>query len=343
MKIIVSDKPSRTKRRRPRQRVLRLLPLAAGLAALGVGVFLWPSGAPPELYSGVDREVVESLFEFRADHTPQRLDVGGTIWSYLSLGEGPETVVFLHGFGGSGDIWWQQLNALSDRARVIAITFPSIRTLDEAAAGVRGVLEDQDLASAHIVGSSMGGLVAQFFAASDPDRVNSLVLANTFLPGEWIRQEVRSQSRGLSLLPTWMVRRGSVRNAERELYPASGGSAVVRDYLTEQIYATSRSTLMGRLDMLQQDFTPPDVDQLGIPTLVLVSANDPVIPESQRSALAQAYPTARVVDLGDVGHFPYLNRPAQYVRALTDFFQFNAPAPADSTFVAGDTEEPVTP
>ncbi|MFF6983478.1 alpha/beta fold hydrolase [Streptomyces sp. NPDC008343] len=100
-----------------------------------------------------------------------------------------EPVVLLHGLGGDASFWEAERKALAERFRVIAIDLrgsgltPTSAVgagIDDLADDVAAVLADQALGSAHIVGFSMGGLVAQAFAVRHPESTDRLVLAATY-------------------------------------------------------------------------------------------------------------------------------------------------------------------
>ena len=101
------------------------------------------------------------------------------------VGQG-EPVVLLHPVGTSSDIWWQHLSRLSQRFRVIAIDLPghgrspsptedplSIETM---AKELHNTLDINGLLPAHLVGLSLGGLVAQTFAVHYPDSVKTMTV-----------------------------------------------------------------------------------------------------------------------------------------------------------------------
>ena len=92
---------------------------------LGVYFYPTPRKSFDELYAKVDADTVASLRDFRRAHPVRTLNLHGVKWDYLSLGEGPETILFLHGMTGAYDIWWQQMEALQDRYRVISVTYPA--------------------------------------------------------------------------------------------------------------------------------------------------------------------------------------------------------------------------
>jgi predicted alpha/beta-fold hydrolase len=67
-------------------------------------------------------------------------------------------------------------------------------------------------------------------------------------------------------------------------------------------------------------FTPPKLNQLEIPILILEADNDPLVEPQLREMLKKTYPTAEVQTLHAVGHFSYLNEPRTYSKILREFF-----------------------
>src|SRR5258706_7511304 len=99
-----------------------------------------------------------------------------------------ELVMFLHGIGGNRDNWDDQLvhyaphsHAAAWDARGYADSddYPGELSITDFAGDLRRVLDHFKADKAHIVGLSLGGRVAQRFYFKHPDRVRSLVLADT--------------------------------------------------------------------------------------------------------------------------------------------------------------------
>jgi len=293
---------------------------ALALVLLGVYAFPIPKASFRVVYSGVPEDVVAALNSFRRCRPLKQFNFGGTTWRYHDSGNGEDAIVFLHGMGGSGDIWFQQIEALGERFRCIAVTYPPLPNLDLLRFGILGILDQAKIPRAHLVGSSMGGYLAQFLAAKDPTRIRKVVLGNTFPPNEVIRRRARMGMRYLPWVPEWAVMAGMRRNAQRVLFPAAGNSELVNAYLYEQTCGIMRKpNVIARCACLCQTFTPPDLNKLGIPALVIEADNDPMVDAGLRKLLKAAYPSAAVKTFNRAGHFPYLNRPAEYTESLDGF------------------------
>ncbi|MBN9236706.1 MULTISPECIES: alpha/beta fold hydrolase [Phyllobacteriaceae] len=100
-------------------------------------------------------------------------------------GTGPETIVLLHGVGGSHAVWADIVPQLATEAGLIAYDLPghgasleaeSARSPKRMAEAILADLVERGIGRAHLVGHSMGGAIATLIALADPDRFASLTL-----------------------------------------------------------------------------------------------------------------------------------------------------------------------
>jgi pimeloyl-ACP methyl ester carboxylesterase len=297
-----------------------IIALALGLALLGIYAFPLPKASFRVVYSKVPAAVVATLSSFRRRIPLKRFQAGRITWHYLDVGAGRDAILFLHGMGGSGDIWFQQIDALKEGFRCIAVTYPPLPTLDMLRSGILGILEQEGLSHVNVVGSSMGGYLAQFLAGSDPALVKKVVLGNTFPPNDLIPRRAGMGVRYLPWVPEWAILAGVRKNTSRHLYPASGNSELLNAYLYEQTCGIMRKhDFIARCACLCQSFRPPDLCALRIPALIIASDNDPMVGADLQALLEKTYPSAAVKTFPDAGHFPYLNRPQEYNQTLAQF------------------------
>ncbi len=291
------------------------------LVLIVAAVYLWPIPQVPfdQVYAKADPTEVQSLQSFRSQYPPKTIEVNGVTWEYVSLGQGLQTILFLHGMTGAYDIWWHQLEALKSDYRVISVTYPVVDSLGEMEAGVMSILDAEGVDKFNVVGTSLGGYFAQYLVARHADRIQAAVFANTFPPNDLIAEQNKTIGTALPFLPEWLVidvLRGSFASS---IYPASGNDELTLAFLNEISYGRmSKAQVVGRFHCVVEKFDAPKPQ---IPLMIIEADNDPLVAAELREQLKAQYPTAIVHTLHAVGHFPYLNMPAEYTQFLREFFK----------------------
>ena len=290
---------------------------------VGLGVlygFSLPKKSFDRVYANVDTGRRSALQSFRLASNLKDLHVNGSQWTYLTAGRGDHFMVFLHGMGGGHDIWWQQIEHFRASHRVISLTYPPVPTLAKLSQGVISILDRENAGQVNIVGSSLGGYLAQYLVKNHPDRIKRAVFANTFPPNRIHAKTAGNMKTILPLLPEWMVMRNLRQTTEAAIYPASGNSELVRAYMLEQAFGMmKKKQFVTRFRCVLDYFDPPDLDELDIPCLIIEADNDPLVEKELREMLKAAYPSTPVETLAQKGHFPYLNAPDEYNRILERF------------------------
>lgn len=234
---------------------------------------------------------------------------------------GPEdapTVLCIQGVGVVGNGWRPQLDGLADAFRLIAFDNHGIGESDPAAGPVSveqyasdafALMDALGIQRAHLMGHSLGGVIAQQMALDDRTRVRSLALLCTFFRGkDGARLTPRTIWTGLRMyIGTKRMRRAAFLS--NVLPPAE-----LRAQDIDELH-TLMSPLFGR-DLAQ---TPPIImkqvralgahdtsarlgELAGIPTVVLCGAHDVVAPPTQGRALAQAIPGAQYFEAPTAAH-----------------------------------------
>ncbi|HEY0248270.1 MAG TPA: alpha/beta fold hydrolase [Gryllotalpicola sp.] len=126
--------------------------------------------------------------------------------AYLTAGSGTEVVVLLHGVGSSASTWHLLIPALPQELRVVAPDFrghgasdapPGPYRLDDFVDDLVRLLDELSLAKVHLVGFSLGAIIAEAAAIAHPERVASLILLNSIadrLPAERERALARLEA-----------------------------------------------------------------------------------------------------------------------------------------------------
>ena len=122
---------------------------------------------------------------------PLFIDAGGVRLHYLEAGTGDPPIVLLHGLGSTVTKWRDALPLIATRRRTLAVDLPGFGkseapraryTFGFLAGGVKAFLDAMGIDRCVLVGNSLGGVTAMWFAAAWPERVVELVLVDPALP-----------------------------------------------------------------------------------------------------------------------------------------------------------------
>jgi pimeloyl-ACP methyl ester carboxylesterase len=195
-----------------------------------------------------------------------------------------------------------------------------------------GLLDALGLESVHVVGISMGGMIAQELALRHPERVRTLTLGCTYAGGEGgalsgpeeIELQTTSLSSGdreLQIRTGWQVN-------------VSGAWAADPDHFTPFRELVERvpvavPVIMAQMQAIAAHDTSTRLDQISAPTLVIHGTDDQMLPVSNASAIADRIPGARLEIFDGVGHLFFWERPEQSARFVRELASAHA-APAAS-------------
>ncbi len=294
--------------------------LAIGAVILVAGIYLYPAKkfTFEENYPARD-EVLSSLQAFRKEPT-QRILVAKQTWVYHSAGAGDTAIIFLHGMGGSYDIWWQQVNYFKTRYRTVSLSYPPVSSLRELSEGVIAILNQEKINKVFVVGSSLGGYLAQYLAVNYPGRVMKASLGNTFCPNTIQKARNERTTKLMRWVPEWYVIKTIRKKYNAEIVPAANHSPIVKAFLNELLGAhVDRKIFLARYQCVVDPFVANISPS--IPLQIIQSDNDPLVEPELREMLTRQYPQAKVVTLHHLGHFPYLNEADTYNRILEQFLQ----------------------
>jgi 3-oxoadipate enol-lactonase len=254
--------------------------------------------------------------------------VNGIRLRYELWGEGETPLVLLHGLGSSADDWMLQLPAFAPHFLCV---LPDLRghglsdkpdgrySISLFADDVAKLLEELGLTPAHVLGLSLGGLVAQQLAIDRPAMVRSLVLINTF-PGLWPPP--------LHVLGMLVRRRGSVLGSQSmaetagriaaDLFP-NAHLDVLRD-LTMRRLAANDADAYRRATLAVLRFRPGrKLQRVTRPTLIIAGENDRVVPRVYQERLRRQLPHAQFVLIPNSGHASNIDQPEAVNAAVLDF------------------------
>ncbi|WP_440990193.1 alpha/beta fold hydrolase [Haloarchaeobius baliensis] len=255
---------------------------------------------------------------------------------YVRQGDGPP-VVFVHGLLMSTSMWQPQVDALADSFTTIAYdvrghgrTGGSARSsyaIELFAADLAGLFDALDIERAVVCGLSMGGAIAQSFAAANPDRVAGLVLADTFpagplpLTGRLAMANIRFLARLDRLVDYRTLNRWQLRVGDR-LLPGVAGDGETVQRLVEEAPQISHDEFVKVADATAGfQHERVDLSTVTAPTLVLHGEHLPTANEETTDRLlAQLEHSETAVHVvPDSGHASNIDNPEFFTARLREF------------------------
>jgi 3-oxoadipate enol-lactonase len=241
---------------------------------------------------------------------------------------GAPRVVLIHSLALDRSIWDGTIPLLAAHAEVLVLDcrghgrssagqqpFTCERFADDMAA----VLDAAGWAEALVAGCSMGGCVAQAFAARHPARTRALLLIDTTAwygpeaPAQWRVRAEAARSQGLSSLAAFQMTRW-VGDAFRE---SGSGRAVVQKAL-EVFLANDVEAYAATCRMLGEADLRAALPGLKMPVSILVGEEDYATPPAMAEAMHRAIPQSTLAVLDGARHLTPLEVPERIAAAIRD-------------------------
>jgi pimeloyl-ACP methyl ester carboxylesterase len=231
--------------------------------------------------------------------------LGSETIAYARAGSGAPVIVLLNGAGGPLDAWRWIWEGLAQQTTVLAYNRPGIggsskpnvaQTSDVVISTLRALLQHLEIAPPYLlVGHSLGGLHANFFARRHPEEVAAIVYLDAAAPGD------------IALMQS--LKGPIVRSVERAIE-----FILPQDQRAEAVHATHSAALIGDAGAF-----PP------IPVTVITGARGANMPKLARdgrarhqAALAAASPLGKQIIAEHSGHFPQITEPRLVGAAIAD-------------------------
>lgn len=244
--------------------------------------------------------------------------------SYQEAGSG-EPVVLLHGLGSSSRDWEDQIPALAARYRVIA---PDLRghgdsekltrsTIAAMAEDVAQLLRSLGTGPVHVVGISMGGMIAFQLALDAPELVQSLVVVNSgpdAVP-RTPRHRFAIWTRFALLRFLGIKKLSSV--IAGKLFPDAGQEPLRRRFV-ERTSANDPAAYKAALEAIIRFSVTDRLGSVRAPTLV-VTADQDYTPVSLKADYVAKLPDARLVVIPDSRHATPIDQPERFNTTVLEF------------------------
>ena len=245
---------------------------------------------------------------------------------YFTVGNGPRTVVFIHGWSCNSGFWRDQIPALTDKARLILIDLPghgqsdkphTDYTMDFFAGAVLAVMRDALVDKATLVGHSMGTPVACRVYHQAPEKVAALIAVDGILRRPKMTPEQCEQFIAPFRTPEY---REHTTKFIGSMFPIAGTEPLRSSVLAEML-ATPQYVMLGAMEGMfgpaQPDWDPQKVT---VPVLV-INAKNPMWTADYEAYVRSLSLQTDYRTLDGVGHFLMLEKPVPFNAALSEMLK----------------------
>jgi 3-oxoadipate enol-lactonase len=250
--------------------------------------------------------------------------------SYDRAGEGPPLLLIM-GMSGTKHHWGESLlHALQPDFETIVYDHrdagDSTRTgrpftIVDLAQDAAGLLAALDIDSAHVMGISMGGMIAQELALAHTDRVRSLTLGCTYCGGAGSVLASEAVMRKLAEAMSSGDREHAIRASwEVNVSPsfAADEDAWARFRATGMRYGLPVEVIMRQMQAIAGHDTSARLPSLEVPTQVVHGTLDQLLPVHNGHMVAELIPDSRLEIYEDVGHMFFLEQPERTAQLLCE-------------------------
>ncbi len=253
--------------------------------------------------------------------------VDDTRLHYTERGRGAP-LLFVHGLGSSSRDWAAQVEDFAKRYRVLRVDLrghgrsergEGPYSIAQFAREVAVLLRKHAHGPAHVVGLSMGGMVALELAASAPRLLRSLVVVNSVADmrlHSW-RDVWFYVSRRLAVQALGMRRVGRLLARQLFVKPDQGA---LRRTLVERWAGTDKQAYLWSMDAIMQWSVADRLHRIDTPTL-LVSSDEDYTPVAEKRQIRAQMPRAELAVVHDARHALPVERPAAFNAVVDDFLR----------------------
>lgn len=251
---------------------------------------------------------------------------------YEAYGTG-SPVILLHGWLGSWTLWQPTMEALSKKHRCYALDFwgfgesgkkRSSYAVSDFMELVRQFMDALGIASAPLIGHSMGGTTSLGTTIRYPDRVRKVAVIGSPIVGSSLSVLLKFSGNPLLRLVVRgrsepVVRRLLMRGLKLYIPVVTSAPDKWWPMLERDVSAMTVASFVSSIGSLQHTDLRPRLHEIKVPTLGIYGKRDVLVHPKQYEPLQAGVPHARIEIRENSGHFPMLDEPDAYLEIIQSF------------------------
>lgn len=231
-------------------------------------------------------------------------------WQYIASGSGSKTLLLLTGGMRISEAAFILIQAFQDDYRVIAPSYPPVKTVEAMTTGLVAILDAENVREAYIFGESYGGWIGQLLLRHYPERFTKMVIASSgpLTASKQERAMLGPVIAFVKILPEGWIRSMLKKSFKAEMsFPESEQSFWLA-YAFELFDRLGKADFFSHFQVAQDairkkyDFRENEKSAWNGQILAISAADDPAVSEEDRKRLSEIYPHIRVHKLKKGGH-----------------------------------------
>ena len=256
---------------------------------------------------------------------------------YRKYGQGPPLII-IHGLYGSSDNWVSVARSLSDNFEVFLIDqrnhghspHSKDHTYDLMKEDLRQFMDQHDIDKAIIMGHSMGGKTAMFFAVDYPERISHLIIAD--ISPRAYKEEDSSQLLSHSNIIHAMFKLDfyGIENREEidDILAKDIPDKRVRQFLLKNVNRTKNNeyswiinirTIRNELSNILEGLSEDQEEVVGFPVLFLKGEKSEYIQDQDKQLISKIFPYADIEIIPNAGHWLHAEQPELFLKKIKNF------------------------
>ena len=258
---------------------------------------------------------IDRLRAFQRRYPEESVSLEKLTWTYRrTRGVGP-ALLLLPGAQGTGDMFYETALALGDHLDLVTVTYPASLDSEAVADGLALLMGHLAMERANLLGSSLGGYLAQLFAVRHSHRIETLFIANSFCDAGPFQAAMPSASE-FTALSAETVMKGLL-----DKMATAGEPEPAHRCLKDVVQALvgpvqSAETLKARLLAVLTCKPVPPLPLADSRVVLIECDDDPVILPSMRASLRERHLAAEQHTISGGGHYPGILRSQEYAAIL---------------------------